>query len=309
VTGLLVTGATGLIGRHLLARLSARSETARGVHAVTRRPLAATDPAIRWIEADLSLHSFADKLPPAGAVESVIHLAQSERFREFPDGAADTFAVNVDSTLRLLDWARRSGVRRFVLASSGGIYGHGEDAFTEDHPVGATGPLGFYLASKHCAELLAESFVGQFVVVVLRFFFVYGPGQRRSMLVPRLVSSVAEGQPIVLQGADGIRINPVHARDAARAIEAALALEQSHKINVGGPEVLTLRQIVDAIGDEVGRAPALRREAQAEARHLVADIGKMTRLLVAPEVPFAAGVAEVVSDLGLLASTYSGRIA
>ena len=243
---LLVTGAAGLIGRHLLGALASR----HAVHALHRPGALGDGGNVRWIAADLTDRRFVDLLPKT--VDGVVHLAQSRRFRAFPEGARDVFGVNVESTAALLDWCVRRGIRRFVLASSGGIYGHGRDPFTEEYPVGSAGPLGYYLASKHCAELLSESYTDHMTVIILRLFFVYGPGQRPDMLIPRLVRSVAEGGLITLDGEDGLRTNPVHVADAVSAIRHALDLEQSHKINVAGPDALSLRQIADSIGARLG---------------------------------------------------------
>ena len=71
-----------------------------------------------------------------------MHLAQSPRYRDFPEGALDVFEVNVGSTQRLLDWACRQGVKRFIYASSGGVYGHGEAPFEEDVPIKVAATLG-----------------------------------------------------------------------------------------------------------------------------------------------------------------------
>ena len=252
---------------------------------------------VHWIAVDLADQGFVEALPQG--VDGVIHLAQSRRFREFPEGARDVFGVNVGSTAALLDWSVRTGVRRFVLASSGGIYGYGQDPFTEEHPVGSAGPLGYYLASKHCAELLSESYADHMTVVILRFFFVYGPGQRPDMFIPRLTRSVAEGRAITLGDEDGLHTNPVHVSDAVSAVCRALDLMQSHRINIGGPDVLSLRQISESIGARLGRRPRYSLNPDTEPRDLVADIGKMRRLLAAPSIRFAEGCEDVIRDLGL----------
>ena len=289
----LVSGAAGLIGHHLVEALRTHHE----VHALHRPNTPGRGTDIRWIATDLTDHNFVDALPRG--VDCAIHLAQSRRFRDFPEGAWDVFGVNVESTAALLDWSVRTGVRRFVLASSGGIYGYGRDPFTEEHPVGSAGPLGYYLASKHCAELLSESYADHLTVVILRFFFVYGPGQRPDMFIPRLVGSIAEGRPITLGGEDGLYANPVHVTDAVSAVCCALDLEQSHRINIGGPEVLSLRHIAEAIGAGLGRTPCYSVDPAAEPRDLIADIGKMRRLLVPPTIRFADGCGDVIRDLGL----------
>lgn len=290
MSDILVTGGTGLIGRNLLPVLADRGR----VWATTHGAGGPHVPGVRWIEHDLAAPELPRDLPER--IDTVIHLAQSSRFREFPDQAHDIFGVNVASTVALLDWARRAGARRFIYASSGGIYGHGEQEFREDDPIHATRPLGFYLASKQCGELLVESYAEQFTVVILRFFFVYGRDQRPSMLIPRLVQSVVEGRPVLLQGGDGLRLNPTHVSDAVRAVVGALELEESHKINVAGPEVLTLRDVAETIGRQVGREPVFETRPDQTPSHLVGDIGKMSRLLGAPTVRFDDGVRELCAD-------------
>src|SRR4030042_288576 len=112
------------------------------------------------------------------SIDAVIHLAQSEHFREFPMHAESIFKVNTASTLRLLEYARQAQVKIFVLASSGGIYGHGDEGFREDQPIEAKDDLGFYLGTKLCAEIIAENYSSFMNIVILRFFFIYGPRQR-----------------------------------------------------------------------------------------------------------------------------------
>jgi nucleoside-diphosphate-sugar epimerase len=58
------------------------------------------------------------------------------------------------------------------------------------------------------SEIIAENYAPYMNIVILRFFFVYGPRQNTTMLIPRLIRSIKEGNPIILQGSNGIRINP-----------------------------------------------------------------------------------------------------
>lgn len=283
----MVTGAAGLIGSHLTGRLASDWE----VVGVSRTPLMAP---VRHVPIDLSARWSPDLLP--AKTDAVVHLAQSEHFRNFPGRAPEVFQVNTASTLQLLDYAYRAGAKTFILASSGGIYGHGEQEFTEDMVTPPQGDLGFYLGTKLCSEVLAENYVPYMNVIVLRFFFVYGPGQRKHMLVPRLIASVRDGAPITLQGPEGIRINPIHVSDAAEAIRRALDLSGSHKINVAGPEVLSMRDIGRIIGQALGQAPVFAEQPDVAPRHLVGDIRKMAQILVPPVVKFKDGVADLLSS-------------
>lgn len=290
--GVLLTGATGLVGGALLGSLTDEYE----VHAIVRKaPIGPS--SIHWIEHDLSSSGLPDQMP--AHVDTVVHLAQSLRFRDFPEAARDIFEVNVASTARLLEWGSRCGLRRFVYASSGGIYGHGDSDFREDDAVRSPTSLGYYLASKHSAELLVEAYGSQFIIIILRFFFVYGPEQRRSMLIPRLIHTVRAGKPISLQGSDGIRINPIYVGDAAASVKASLSLEDNARINVAGPEVLNMREIATVIGERVGREPTFSVN-DADPAHLVGDISRMKAVLHVPEVSFSTGIGKMLENGDIL---------
>jgi UDP-glucose 4-epimerase len=238
----LVTGASGLLGRQLTSLMRAHHE----VHALVHTPANQNVEDVNLHRIDFSGEWSCNLLP--AKVDAVIHLAQSNRFREFPEHALDIFRVNVDSTARLLDYAQRIGVQQFIFASSGGVYGSGPSAFHETSSIESSGRLGYYLGSKLCGEVLVQSYAAHFRVLVLRFFFMYGPGQNRTMLIPRLMDSVKYGRAITLQGPEGIRTNPIHVEDAAAATVAALNSTESATFNVSGPEVLSLRQIAEAMG-------------------------------------------------------------
>lgn len=284
----LITGATGMIGTHLTEKLADKHE----VFSLGRR--ASVVVSIKHVNCDLARNRLPQGLPDN--IDTVIHLAQSAHFREFPDKADDIFSVNVSSTQLLLDWARRAGATHFVYASSGGIYGHGRDAFREDDLFHGGAELGYYLASKRCAEMIVESYASCFTVAILRFFFVYGPRQGGSMLMPRLVRAVQHGRPITLQGQEGIRINPIHVSDAVRCIEAALGLRESEKVNVAGGEVVSLRALGELIGLQLAKQPAFEFQP-GEPRHLIGDTEKMRRLLASPTVTLEEGLRSLTAPI------------
>ena len=281
---ILITGASGFIGRHLLRALAPDNQ----VWALVCN--GSVEPARNVVQVrhDLTSTELPANLPQK--IDAVIHLAQGRHFRDFPEHARETFAVNVEATMALLEWARLAGATTFVLASSGGLYGGGSLRFAENDQIAGTGPLGFYLTSKHCAELVAENYASCYNLIVLRFFFVYGLGQNRSMLIPRLVDNISSGRPITLNGDSGITINPTYVTDAVRALIAALSLGQSEKINVAGPEICTLRSIADLIGQLVGRPPLFTLTDPSPSSHLVGDTTKMSQLLCRPLTPVREGL-------------------
>lgn len=274
---ILVTGATGLLGSRLVADLA----TDHDVVAIARRPPAdGAGAGVRWITHDLRSPSLPSGLP--AKIDVVVHLAQAREFREFPSRATDIFAVNVASTALLADWACRAGARSLVLASTGGLYRPGADPCREDEPVGGPEVPSFYAASKLAAEMLVRAYATEMTVTVLRPFFIYGRGQENSMLLPRLVGSVRTGTPVRLDGPYGMRFNPVHVSDAARAVSAAVASDESGVVNIAGPEVLTLRAAVEVLGERLGKEPCFDVRHDVVPNDFVADISTMSARLGRP---------------------------
>lgn len=286
----LITGATGLIGRHVAGLLRKNWD----LYALLRETSDVACNGTHNIRCDFGNDWSVKGFPKS--VEAVIHLAQSEHFREFPAYAEHIFSVNTASTLRLLEYARNAEAKIFVLASSGGIYGHGDESFREDEPISANDDLGFYLGTKLCAEVLAENYSSLINIIILRFFFIYGPGQRPTMLIPRLVKAVKEEQPIILHGKDGLIMNPTYVTDAASAVCGSLELAESQKINIGGPEVLSLRQISQQIGKVLHKDPVFEVKEHVPPQHLVGDIKKMTYFLGRPVVKFEEGIAKYIEE-------------
>ena len=275
---ILLTGAAGFIGRHALARLE-------GEHDVLPLVRTAPDERREWIVQDLAQPLDRSVLP--GRIDAVVHLAQSHRYREFPDGAEDVYAVNVDSTFQLLEYARRAGARTFVLASTGGIYGYSYEALVETDPAN---PLNFYLTSKHVAESLLANYQAFFQTVVFRFFFVYGRGQG-PMLVPTLIEKVRKGDQISIAGRPGQRINPIHVGDAVETFPRALELERSDVFNVAGDEIVSIRELVALIEQATGEAAHVRHIDPEHEGDLIGDNSRMKELLgVRPRTSLLDGI-------------------
>jgi UDP-glucose 4-epimerase len=279
----LLTGATGLIGQRVLRSLSSDNEV---VVLARREAPAELAEATNWVRHDLNEPIEGAGLPDR--VDAVVHLAQSERYRDFPAGAEDLFAVNVLSTHRLLEYARAAGAARFVFASTGGNYAFSPDPIPEDAPLATPGP---YFRSKRMGELLVENYRESMTGAILRFFFVYGPGGR--MLIPRLAKQILAGEEIVIEGEPGIRMNPIYVDDAAETVAAALGLREQTVINVAGTEVVTLTELVERLAAALEREPVIRHSGDAPG-DLVAETSRMRQLLGAsPATSLDEGLAEV----------------
>ncbi len=279
----LITGGTGFLGQALLAPLAARGEVFAIHRPGTSPPLC---DGVTWIAQDLSAPLDAD-LP--ASVDTVIHLAQSRRYREFPEAAVELFEVNTGAAVRLLDYARRAGARSFVLASSGAVYPSGPEPLSEDTPPA---PSSLYASGKLAADDAARHYAEFFHAQVLRYFFIYGPGQR-GMFIPGVIQRVREGVPVTLAGQSGIRVNPVFVSDAADATLAATEREDSGVFNVAGPDVVSLRELATIAGEQLDAAPTF--EVTAPGSDLIADTTLMRERLTAPRIGTREGLRRTIT--------------
>ncbi len=287
---ILITGVNGLLGMELAKVLCNGAD--HFVYGLSRSVPLIHSHNYKHIQADLGQPDFLGQLPRK--LDAIVHLAQSEKFRDFPAAAPEVFNVNTLSTLKLLDYARVAGVKNFIYASSGGVYGNKDIGFTEDSPVMGNGDLGFYLSTKLCSEIITDNYSVFFNVVQLRFFFVYGERQHKGMLIPRLLNSVMSSTPIMLTGSEGIKINPIYVSDAAKAVQKALNINHSDKINVGGSQSLSIKQIADVMSQKLGIDPVFNR-VEGGPKNLIGDIRKMKRELHDPEISFDKGIEKLIA--------------
>lgn len=286
---ILLTGGAGFVGGALVRQLMPDHE----LFCLVRKDGALPEhPHLHPILQDLAAPFELSRFPTM--LDAIIHLAQSRQFRKFPDEARDIFKVNVDSTAQLLDYGRHAKIRTFLFASSGGVCGYQPKPIVEtDSPE----PNNFYLASKYASECLVNAYSDQFATVILRYFFVYGEGQR-GMFMPGLVERVLKGEPVLVSGKAGITMNPIHVSDAVNATVRALELQRQETINVAGAETTTVLELAELIGQLTEKKPVYSYEPDKGQMAMVANIEKMKlKLGVSPKISLKKGLDRLVQDL------------
>jgi len=285
----LVTGGNGLLGRELCRVLADQHAVTSIVHSTVIDPI----DGVSYVVRDLSSPKAVSDLP--SSIDAVFHLAQSSQFREFPSGTRDTFEVNLRSTLDLLEYCRTAGGRQFFLASTGGVYGGQNDPISEAGALIPPSEIGFYFATKLAAEMLCSTYRQTFDVTVLRIFFMFGPRQRPDMFLPRLIQRVVNGEPIYLGGENGVRVNPIPASDVAQILSRLIDRTCPPVLNIGGPDVVTLKQIAESIGDLVSRDPIF--ESGPTSPDIIADISVLESVIGEfPLTPFSDALKSMVND-------------
>ena len=227
----LVTGGTGLAGRHVSAALESRAVPVLRI----RREAAAG-----WHVADLEDPAAVAALPPFSAV---VHCAGlTPRRGDLSWSAFER--TNVAATRTLADEAVRRGVSRFVLVSTLGRPGRAQQT-----PVGRR-----YVASKHLAErALRDAARGHMAAWIIRAASMYGEGDRGSMA--RLIAAIARGR-FVLPGNGSQRKCLLYAGTLGELVAAELARPEWPAFRrecAYDLEALTLLEIVRAVDASVGR--------------------------------------------------------
>lgn len=270
----LITGASGLVGAECVEALQ---RAGFELVSLGRKPVGEL-PHIHW--------DMRDPVPTAalpGTIDGLVHLAMSRRVRESPVAAEDVLAVDCAAGVALAAAATRRGASICVYASSG--------AAESPAVTNAAPPLRFYASVKRATELLLSNLIP---TVSLRLYFPFSA--RRPCVVRTIAEQVAEGAPVRLATQDGVRLNPIAARDAADAVVRALTHGPA-TIDVAGPEIVTLRDLATRIGQRLGIDPVFVADPSAGREAPIGDCTQTAALLERDPQPLDAALDELIAGL------------
>ncbi|MFQ6037958.1 MAG: NAD-dependent epimerase/dehydratase family protein [Candidatus Aminicenantales bacterium] len=300
----IVTGAAGFIGSHLVHRLLDTGTSVIGIDSFTDfyprwmkevnlRPLLPRK-NFTFIPKDILEVKLEDLLEPE---DCVFHLAAQPGVRT---SWGENFSIytrqNIDATQRLLEASRSVPIRKFVYASSSSVYGMcSELPMREESPLRPFSPYG---VTKMAAEKLCLLYFQNFGIpcVSLRYFTVFGPGQRPDMAFHRFFRAVAEKKEIQVFG-DGTQTRDfTYIGDIVEAtVRAAENGRDGETYNVGGGFRRRLSEVFPVI-EEVCRQPVeiVYEETQkGDLRDTYADISKAQKDFgYSPDTPLGEGLRE-----------------
>jgi UDP-glucuronate 4-epimerase len=202
-TSVLVTGSSGFIGTHVVRHLHAAGHRVMALDLMP--PKERLPEGVRFYQCDIR----QGMLPNQG-FGAIVHLAALAGVRPSLDRQIDYNLTNVTGTLRLLDHCRRFGTPHFVFASSSSVYGPDTPLPAEE--TATPNPCSPYALTKLHAEqwgrIYAEHHGLRFLA--LRFFSVWGPGQRPDLALECFRRKIEAGQPIVVHGDGSQRRDLTH---------------------------------------------------------------------------------------------------
>lgn len=274
----LITGGAGFIGSNIAALLLQEGHAVVVVDNLQSGHRTNLDPypQVRFIEGDIRDPQVLDDA--VAGCEVVFHLAASVGNKRSIDYPIDDAEINVIGTLRVLEAARKHGVRKLVFSSSAGIFGELKTLpIREDHPVEPDSPYG---ASKLGAEKACLAYAKLYPIecVCLRYFNVYGRNQRYDAygnVIPIFAHRILHDEQVTIFG-DGEQTRDfVNVRDVARAnYQAAMARGVSGAFNVASGTRITINALAHLMFEALGRKPDIvyGPPRAGDVRHSLADL-------------------------------------
>jgi UDP-glucuronate 4-epimerase len=305
----LVTGAAGFIGSHLVDRLLTQGATVLGVDdfdpfyppEAKRANLARalTSSRFQLIEVDCADRRALEAAIPVEPIDAVIHLAARAGVRRSLSDPAGYVRANVLGTQVVLDLARRRRIGRMILGSSSSVYGGtGPLPFAEDHP--ADRPLSPYAATKRAAELACAIYgrTHDVAIVALRFFTVYGPRQRPDLAMRKFGTLMLQEAPLPVFG-DGSSMRDYTWIDdvtdgAIRALTRTRDARSGFEVfNLGSGRATPLDRLIELLAHALDAEPRIQYQPPqpCDPHATCADISKSRDVLgYAPRVGIEEGV-------------------
>ncbi|MCA8956734.1 MAG: SDR family NAD(P)-dependent oxidoreductase [Planctomycetes bacterium] len=320
----LITGGAGFIGTHLATRLLDAGDSVVVLDcfdpfydpAIKRRNVA----GLRARGGDRFELLEGDIREPEACraavedVDGVMHLAALAGVRPSLEDPVRYMDVNVRGTQVLLNAVRDAAARkpiRFLFGSSSSVYGGNVKVpFAESDPV--EHPVSPYAASKRAGELICYTFhhLTGIPVTCLRFFTVFGPGQRPEMAIHKFSRMIVDGKPVPMFGDGTTSRDYTFVSDIVDGLVAALERADGYRIyNLGGSRTTTLAELIRGIEQALGRTAVIERlpEQPGDVKTTNADLTLVERELgFMPKVSMAEGLRQFAA--WYLAEREAGRV-
>jgi len=255
VSRYLVTGNAGFIGGAIANKLIKSGHEVYGIDNLKTGYLENVSPEIKFINGDFSKTEVIEKLNDV-TFDAIFHIGgQSSGEISFDDPEYD-LNTNTLSTLKLLQYAKKTGCKKFIYASTMSVYGEqeGKEQFSEEDKPG---PKSFYAVGKLASEKYMEIFNDEFNIdyTALRYFNVYGPGQNLNNMKQGMVSIYLKQfldesyNEIEVKGDLNRFRDLIYIDDVVDITIASISNEKMKNqiINVGTGQKITVSEILDYI--------------------------------------------------------------
>ena len=321
----LVTGAAGFIGFHLVRRLLAEGHHVHGIDNVNdyydprlkqaRLARLLPEPGFSFQRLDIADSDATARMFREGGFEAVVNLAAQAGVRHSLEHPLDYVSSNLLGFVNVLEGCARTQVAHLIFASSSSVYGANRKVpFSVEDP--ADHPVSLYGATKKANELIAHSYSHLYGLPAtgLRFFTVYGPWGRPDMAYYKFVRAIEEARPIDLYNHGQMQRDFTYIDDVVEGITRLLMAPPARRLheekpgepasnarfkvyNIGNSHTVSLARFVETIEEALAKKavrnylpmqPGDVPSTHADMRALFRDTG------FAPHTPLETGIRKFV---------------
>jgi len=291
----LVTGGAGFIGSNLIRTLFNSGEEIRittidnfdpfyaeEIKQLNIRDFAGKD-SFKLLKKDLALTTgkeLAQLIPEP--VDAIIHLAAKAGVRPSIANPVSYQQANIIGLQNLLDFAKEKKIKQFVFASSSSVYGVNDHfPWKEDETLM---PISPYASTKLSGEMLGHVYHKLFGLrfLALRFFTVYGPGQRPDLAIHKFTKAMIQGKPITVYGDGSTSRDYTFVNDTVKGIMGAITYDLSdfEIVNLGNNYTVSLKELITAIETTTGKKAVIEQhpDQPGDVPKTFADISKAKKL-------------------------------
>lgn len=304
----LVTGGAGFIGSHIVHRLLKTGRTATVLDnfndyyapSIKRANVAGFGGQVEVIEGDICDVDTVKRVTREGKFDSIIHIAARAGVRPSLENPRAYIETNINGTHNLLEAAKENGISQFLFASSSSVYGLNKVVpFSEDAALPQT--LSPYAATKLAGEHLCGNYshLYDLQVACLRFFTVYGPGQRPDLAIHKFSDLIYHDKPVPQFGDGSTRRDYTYVDDIIDGVMGAMNYtgKKFDIFNLGESETTTLSELVAALEKAIGKTAQIKYlpDQPGDMPLTCANIDKARALLgYNPQVKIAEGIPKFV---------------
>jgi UDP-glucuronate 4-epimerase len=201
-------------------------------------------------------------------IDCIVHLAAKAGVRPSIENAESYFDVNVNGTLKVLEYAKRKNIKKVIFASSSSVYGVNKNIPWKTVELDLQ-PISPYASSKIAAEKIGFTYSYLFDIkfIALRFFTVYGPKQRPDLAISKFISKIYNNETIQIYGDGSTSRDYTYIDDIIEGIYKAIQynpVNHFEVFNLGNSKTIKLIDLVNTIGNVIDKLPEIEYQDEQE---------------------------------------------
>ncbi|UTB32606.1 MAG: SDR family oxidoreductase [Methanobacterium sp. ERen5] len=300
---IVVTGGLGFIGSHLVEKFIDNNEvvivdnqSTGNIENIKELDTTQIDTTFGSIN-DLNLEEIFE------GTDYVFHLAAVTSVPQSVEDPVKSNEVNITGTLKVLEAARKTGVKKLVFSSSSAVYGETEVLpISEEVPIN---PLSPYAVSKATAELYCNVYseIYDLPTTCLRYFNVFGPKQdpnsQYAAVIPIFINKLLKNERPTIYG-DGEQTRDfVSVERVVEANELAAESRETGVFNIGLGKSTSINQLFELVKESVKKdiEPVYEPARSGEIKHSVADVSKAKVLGFNPDAEYQEDLIKTIDSI------------